>query len=213
MDELNRTRHFSWFRPLIGRLIANTKDYLVVRPLQMFYSPRRYDHKLQWMRSLPEQTVGNDLAQMLDKKGLRLIPGFERHDLNHLILGYGMEPEEELCMQAYLVGNGHYKLHCCLFLSSGILLPWLWKSLFAHYELGKRGEPLASLSLDECMSERTEFVIRKYRSQRQVRTKPAFRIVLASVDVHTRWLPALVLRSCRFPFCTLVEESTQGKVI
>ena len=37
---------------------------------------------------------------MLDEKGLKLIPGFERHDLNHLILGYGMEPEEELCMQA-----------------------------------------------------------------------------------------------------------------
>jgi hypothetical protein len=27
---------------------------------------------------------------MLDAKGLKLIPGFERHDLNHLILGYGM---------------------------------------------------------------------------------------------------------------------------
>ena len=74
-----------------------------------------------------------------------------------------MEPEEELCMQAYLVGNGYYKLHCCLFLSSAVLLPCLWKTLVVHYKLGKRSESLSSLSLKEYMTEKTEFVIRKYR--------------------------------------------------
>ena len=156
--------HSSIIRLLIGKFIANTKDYLVVRPLQMLCPRKRYEQKLRLLRSLPDHTVGNDLARMLDAKGLKLIPGFERHDLNHLILGYGMEPEEELCMQAYLVGNGYYKLHCCLFLSSGLLLPCLWKTLFAHYKSGKRSESLSSLSLQECMTERTESVICKYRS-------------------------------------------------
>ncbi len=163
MHELQSNPH-SKLRMLTGKLIANTKVYLVVRPLQILFPRKRYEQKLQLLRSLPAHTVGNDLARMLDEKGLKLIPGFERHDLNHLILGYGMEPEEELCMQAYLVGNGYYKLHCCLFLSSGLLLPCLWKTLFAHYQLGKRSESLSTLSLDECMTERTEFVIRKYRA-------------------------------------------------
>ncbi len=109
---------------------------------------------------------------MLDEKGLKLIPGFERHDLNHLVHGYGMEPVEVLCMQAYLVGNGYYKLHCCLFLSSGLLLPCLWKTLFAHYKLGKRSESLSSLTPAECMTERTEFVIRKYRTASANETYP-----------------------------------------
>ncbi len=152
MRGLETNHHSSILRMLIGKLIANTKDYLVVRPLQILFPKKRYEQKLQLMRSLPDQTVGNDLARMLDKKGLKLIPGFERHDLNHLILGYGIEPEEELCMQAYLVGNGYYKLHCCLFLSSGLLLPCLWKTLFAHYKLGKRSESLSSLSLKEIQS-------------------------------------------------------------
>ncbi len=164
MYELQTNHHSSMLRKLTGKWIANTKDYLVVRPLQMLFPRERYEKKLQHMRSLPDHTVGNDLARMLDEKGLKLIPGFERHDLNHLILGYGMEPEEELCMQAYLVGNGYYKLHCCLFLSSGLLLPGLWKTLFAHYLLGKRSESLSSLALAECMSERTEFVIAKFRT-------------------------------------------------
>ena len=164
MKELTTNRPSSMLRLLTGRLIANTKDYLVVRPLQLLFPRKRYEQKLQLLRSLPSNTVGNDLARMLDEKRLKLIPGFERHDLNHLILGYGMEPEEELCMQAYLVGNGYYKLHCCLFLSSGLLLPCLWKTLFAHYKLGKRSESLSSLSLNECKTERTESLIRKYRA-------------------------------------------------
>ena len=172
MQELPTKYHSSIIRKLIGKLIANTKDYLVVRPLQILFPRKRYEQKLQLLRSLPDYTVGNDLARMLDAKGLKLIPGFERHDLNHLILGYGMEPEEELCMQAYLVGNGYYKLHCCLFLSSSLLLPCLWKTLFAHYKLGKRSEALSSLSLKECMNERTEFVIRKYRAATANETCP-----------------------------------------
>ena len=164
MHELQTNYHPSMLRMLTGKLIANTKDYLVVRPLQILFPKRRYEQKLQLLRSLPSNTVGNDLARMLDEKRLKLIPGFERHDLNHLILGYGMEPEEELCMQAYLVGNGYYKLHCCLFLSSAVLLPCLWKTLVVHYKLGKRSESLSSLALAECMTERTESVIRKYRA-------------------------------------------------
>ncbi len=138
----------------------------------MLFPRGRYEQKLKLLRLLPEHTVGNDLAKMLDAKGLKLIPGFERHDLNHLILGYGMEPEEELCMQAYLVGNAYYKLHCCLFLSSAVLLPCLWKTLFAHYKLGKQRESLSSLSLQECMTERTEWVIRKYRATTGNGTSP-----------------------------------------
>ena len=164
MHPLRTVHRASTLRILIGKLIANTKDFLVVRLLQMLCPRSRYEQKLQRLRLMPDHTVGNDLARMLDAKGLKLIPGFERHDLNHLILGYGMEPEEELCMQAYLVGNGYYKLHCCLFLSSAVLLPCLWKTLFAHYKLGKQSESLSSLSLQECMTERTELVIRKYRA-------------------------------------------------
>ena len=172
MKELTTNRPSSMLRLLTGRLIANTKDYLVVRPLQLLFPRKRYEQKLQGMRSLPDHTVGNDLARMLDEKGLKLIPGFERHDLCHLVLGYGMEPEEELCMQAYLVGNGYYKLHCCLFLSSSLLLPCLWKTLFAHYQLGKRNESLASLSLEECMTDRTEFVILNYLNSTAKETCP-----------------------------------------
>ena len=66
MHELPTKRYSSILRTLIGKWIANTKDYLVVRPLQMLCLKKRYEQKLQLMRSLPNHTVGNDLARMLD---------------------------------------------------------------------------------------------------------------------------------------------------
>jgi hypothetical protein len=103
---------------------------------------------------------------MLDSKGLKLIPGFAKHDLDHLILGYGMDPEEELCMQAYLIGNGRWQLQCFLFLSSAVLLPGLWGTLCAHYNIGKRSEPLSSLTLDDCLDQITDQLRRQYAPSR-----------------------------------------------
>ena len=114
------------------------------------------------MRSLPADTVGYDLARMLDGKGLKLIPGFAKHDLDHLILGYDMGAEDELCMQAYLIGNGRKQIQCFLFLSSAVLLPGLWSTLWAHYNSGKRSEPLSSLKLDDCLHQNTELLRQKY---------------------------------------------------
>jgi hypothetical protein len=152
----------SAFRIARGKLIENTKNYLVVKPLQSLLQRKPLEGKLQYMWSLSENTVGHDLAKMLDEKALKLIPGFELHDLNHLILGYGMDTEDELRMQAYLVGNGYFKLHCFLFLCSGVLLPEIWRDLYAHYQLGRQRESLSSLSLDEYMEEETALVRRKY---------------------------------------------------
>lgn len=162
MSVIPTNRKDSTVRPFLGRLTKYVKIYFVVKPLQFVFPSKPYEQQLERLRSLPRHTVGHDLAKMLDRKGLKLIPGFEKHDLNHLILGYDMEPEAELCMQAYLVGNGHWQPQCFLFLSSAILLPGLWSRLWVHFNLGRRSEPLTSLNLQACLTQRTDLVRRKY---------------------------------------------------
>jgi len=162
MSELAAKRNAFSLRVFLGNVTKYIKICCVVKPLQMLVARKSCRQKLDYMRSLPDHTVGHDLAKMLDSKGLKLIPGFEKHDLDHLILGYDMTPEEELCMQAYLIGNGRWQLQCILFLSSAVLLPGLWSTLWDHYNLGRQSEPLASLRLEDCITQNTEQLRRRY---------------------------------------------------
>lgn len=156
------TQEIYGLRAFLGNLTKYIKICCVIKPLQLLVARNSCRKKMAYMRTLPVHTVGHDLAQMLDRKGLKLIPGFAKHDLDHLILGYGMDPEDELCMQAYLIGNGRWQLQVFLFLSSAVLLPGLWGTLWAHYKLGKHSPALSSLTLDDCLIQNTDQLRRQY---------------------------------------------------
>lgn len=162
MLTLSPERDRSGTRVFLGNVTRYMKLCLVVTPLQVLIARKSCRKKMEYLRSLPAGTVGHDLVQMLDSKGLKLIPGFTKHDLNHLILGYDMTPEEELCMQAYLIGNGHWQLQCFIFLSSAVLLPGLWSTLWCHYTLGKQSKSLSPLHLDDCLLKSTDQVRQQY---------------------------------------------------
>jgi len=162
MPARSNAPQISRMRAFLGNLTQSIKIWLVIKPLQRFVARHFCSQKLAYMRSLPVRTVGHDLAKMLDSRGLKLIPGFTKHDLDHLILGYGMEPEEELCMQAYLIGNGRWQVQVFLFLGSSIVLPGLWSTLWAHYRSGQRSPAIKLLRLDDCLTQNTEDLRRLY---------------------------------------------------
>lgn len=162
MSKRSTIQHISRTRRFLGNITKYIKICCVIKILQLLVARNCYSQKMAYMRSLPAHTVGHDLIQMLDSKGLKLIPGFAKHDLDHLILGYGMEPEEELCMQAYLIGNGRRQLQVVLFLSSAVLLPGLWSTLWAHYKLGRQSPALTSLAFDDCLTQNTDQIRRRY---------------------------------------------------
>lgn len=164
MIAIPRKKRIPLLRLFTENLIEKVKTYGVIKPLQFIHPWEPYAKKLAYMRSLPRYTVGHDLAKMLDARGLTLIPHFEKHDLKHLVLGYEMDTESELCMQAYLIGNGYLKLHCILFLGSGLLLPSLWKTLYAHFNKGRRSPSLSTLSFDDCLVEKTSILKQRYLS-------------------------------------------------
>ena len=151
------------FKSLAEHLVDSIKSNCVIKPLQRIYSQRLYDDKLMQMRNLPSNTIGNDIAKMLDENNLKLIPKSEDHDLKHLILEYGMATQDEIKMQAYLLGNGSRKLTCVLFLLSGILFPSLWKEYYQEYKKGKKSPSILKLSLEDCMKLQTNDMRKKYR--------------------------------------------------
>jgi len=162
MSTRSTNQNISRTRKFLGTVTKYIKICCVIKPLQYLVGRNCCSQKMAYMRSLPAGTVGHDLAHMLDSRGLTLIPGFAKHDLDHLILGYGMAPEEELCMQAYLIGNGRWQLQVFLFLSSAVLLPGLWATLWAHYNSGRQSPPVKSLKLDDCLTQNTDQLRQQY---------------------------------------------------
>lgn len=120
--------------------------------LEKIYGATTLDPKLALLRTLEKGTVGREVAKMLDEKGYRLIPKFENHDLKHIVLDYEMTMQDEIKMQAYLVGNGNTTFPCLIFLSLGLFYPKIWGDLHAEYKQGKKKNSIHFLTLDNCMN-------------------------------------------------------------
>ncbi|WP_146185908.1 hypothetical protein [Flavobacterium album] len=102
------------------------------------------------LRKLPEGTLGREIANCLDSRNLRLVPGFESHDLKHVVLRYKMTPEDEIRMQAFMLGNGNYSLPCFIILLFGmVLLPGLWPILYRDFRLGRNTTPISDWTIEK----------------------------------------------------------------
>lgn len=131
--------------------------------LQMLFDMKPYLEKHNQMRSMQPNTVGRAVAELLDQNNFKLIPKFENHDLKHLILGYNMTIEDEVRMQAFLVGNGNYTIPCLIFLSLGLFMPELWKELIVEYKKGERTKSIYYLTLDNSMNRSIYELQKEYR--------------------------------------------------
>ncbi len=134
--------------------------------LEKIYGATTLDAKLAQLRALKKGTVGKEVAEMLDKKGYRLIPKFENHDLKHIVLEYEMTMEDEIKMQAYLVGNGNTTFPCLLFLSLGLFYPSIWNDLAAEFRQGKSTNSIQLLTLDNCMDKSLTEIKNEYGRKR-----------------------------------------------
>ena len=137
---------------LCNRIRQFTFTGWTIWALEKMFGSTSLDCKLIYLRTLQRETVGREIAEMLDRKNYRLIPKFENHDLKHIVLNYDMTMKDEIRMQAYLVGNGNHTLPCFIFLSLGVLYPTIWKDLPTAFRQGKKNNTIHFLTLDNCMN-------------------------------------------------------------
>ncbi|MBC6697830.1 hypothetical protein [Hymenobacter sp. BT190] len=119
--------------------------------LEQCHDMARYHRQVAALSQLPEGTVGRELAACLLARDLTLVPGFESHDLKHVVLAYELEPVGEIRMQAFMLGNGNWTLPSFLiFLFGLLLLPQHWRLFRQDYRAGQRCVPLATLTIEAC---------------------------------------------------------------
>ncbi len=85
-----------------------------------------------------EASLGKHLGIFLDKHGFELISKVERHDVYHVLTGYGIKVEDEIALQYLCFGNGKRSpyLYGAMILGT-IILPDYLNYYYKSYHIGK----------------------------------------------------------------------------
>ncbi|UZR94598.1 hypothetical protein [Chondrinema litorale] len=135
---------------LIPESIIRLSFRLSVWFIEQFYQMKIYEDKVDKLRQLKQGTLGREIAECLDKHNLRLVPGYESHDLKHVLLGFNMNPVDEIRLQAFMLGNGNVTLpSITIFLFGFVLLPYKWRSFYKDFIQGRNTIPVKHCSIEQ----------------------------------------------------------------
>jgi len=134
----------------IARRIIKISFDFSVSTIERFYDMELYNKKVSELRNLESGMLGKEIADCLDIHKLTLVPNYESHDLKHVLLNYKMTAEDEIRMQAFMLGNGNYTIPCFSILGFGaILLPDLWSTFYQDYKKGRKSIPISSWKIED----------------------------------------------------------------
>lgn len=125
--------------------------FLSIWCIERVHNMTPYHQKVTALSQLPAGSVGKELADCLLRRNLTLVPGFESHDLKHVVLDYELEPLGEIRMQAFMLGNGNWTLpSLAIFLFGLLLLPQHWRLFRQDFIAGQRSPNVALLTIEGC---------------------------------------------------------------
>ena len=134
----------------IARAIIRRSFHLSVWTIEQFHDIALYEQKAKLLNDLPDGTLGKDIANCLEKNGLRLVPNYESHDLKHVLLDFKMTPVDEIRLQAFMLGNGNYSIASfAIFIFGALFLPDLWKTFFRDFINGRNSKPISNWTIEE----------------------------------------------------------------
>ncbi len=134
----------------IARRIIKMSFDFSISTIERFNDMESYNLKVSELRNLENGMLGKEIADCLDNHKLTLVPNYESHDLKHVLLDYKMTAEDEIRMQAFMLGNGNYTIPCFAILGFGaILLPDLWSTFYHDYKKGRKSIPISSWRIED----------------------------------------------------------------
>ena len=133
----------------IARKIIKKSFDISVSTIEFFSEMEPYNAKVSELRKLESGTLGKEIADCLDSHDLTLVPKYESHDLKHVLLNYKMTAEDEIRMQAFMIGNGNYSIPSFAILIFGaILLPGLWLTFYSDFKKGHKSIRISEWTIE-----------------------------------------------------------------
>lgn len=122
--------------------------------LKIIRQPQLFPYTREQLSQMQEGSLGRELIAMLDKNNLQLLPYYAKHDIKHILLGYDTTDKGEVCLQCFMLGNGHMSFPVFITVLFGaVAAPEYWGSFVQAYKKGKRSIPINSWKWFEILQE------------------------------------------------------------
>jgi ubiquinone biosynthesis protein Coq4 len=125
------------------RILIALTHHVALPMLKHVRKAKPFPHSLQSMRSMPAESLGFQLSQMLDENDFELLSHYARHDMKHIVLGYAATEEGEVCLQSFMLGNGRVSFPVLATVWFGcITMPEHWKAMYQAFQKGRQANAI-----------------------------------------------------------------------
>jgi ubiquinone biosynthesis protein Coq4 len=121
-----------------SRLLVYLTHKLALPLLKMVRKPEVFPFSRDQLMQFPDGTLGKSLILMLEENDFQLLTHYAKHDMKHILLDYPTTDKGEVCLQAFMFGNGHLSFPVITTLAFGIItMPEYWKAFYAAFQRGR----------------------------------------------------------------------------
>jgi hypothetical protein len=130
--------------------------------LRFIRRPQVFPYTAAELHVFPAGTLGFDLIHFLERKNLKLLPHYAKHDIKHILLQYDTTDEGEVCLQCFMLGNGHISFPVAATVLYGFAtMPEYWKKFSIAYQRGNKSIPIKNWQWFSILKEPTQSLIHK----------------------------------------------------
>ncbi len=112
--------------------------------LRILRQPEVFPYSMTDLSYFEKGTVGRELYDFIDDKKLELLPHYAKHDIKHILLGYDSTEDGEVCLQCFMLGNGHISFPVLATILFGLAtMPEYYTKFWQAYKRGKACLPIS----------------------------------------------------------------------
>ncbi len=109
---------------------------------------------LQQLQRRPAGSLGRGMADFYEREQIQMMDGYERHDVFHVLLGYGTAIQEEGQLVFCLLGNGKRSVPTIASsLMAALFFPEYWGAFAEAYQRGQCARPFWHWQFEYLLSE------------------------------------------------------------
>lgn len=133
--------------------------------LRLIRRPHKFPYKENELMQMPAGSLGKDLVLFLKQRNLQLLPYYAKHDIKHILLQYDTTDEGEVCLQCFMLGNGHISFPVAATVLYGFAtMPEYWRSFAKAYRRGKRSGAIKNWKWFTLLTQSTQILQTKINS-------------------------------------------------